>query len=259
MGYQASPYKKRLLKNGSTPVKKVSEEEQQIYSTFKPPNSALEGKIEEKSSSQENLFGMENNTPSRMESTTTAAVVGQNEIHKGGIEDEIKKRSVISDDHKWKSNSLTKTRTAQMTQNGSITNLYKNNSQRLCNSESSSPQTERRNDPITSSPRSNEESTMTFEANPLINVNSRLNSNAPLKNKDFNPHMLENTEKVIIPKEPNRSNQKVNGNNSSSDCNVSEFAQVSEDMNELVYHLNSIQNDISELAGKSISISENNA
>ena len=46
MAYQASPYKKRLLKNGSTPVKKVSQEEQQIYSTFKPPNSALEGNIE---------------------------------------------------------------------------------------------------------------------------------------------------------------------------------------------------------------------
>ena len=43
-------------------------------------------------------------------------------------------------------------------------------------------------------------------------------------------------------------------NKNSSSNNVSEFAQVSEDMNELVYHLNSIQNDISELAGKSISL-----
>ena len=212
----------------------------------------------EKNSSQENVFGMENNTPSRKESTTNTAVVGQNEIFKGGIEDEIKKHSIISDDQKWKSNSLTKTRTAQMSKNGSITNLFKNTSQRLCNSESSSPQTERRNDSITSSARSNEESNINFEANPLINVNTRQNSNAPLKNKDFNPHMLENTDKVIILKEPHRSNPKVNGNNSTSDCNVSEFAQVSEDMNELVYHLNSIQNDISELAGKSISISENN-
>ena len=42
-----------------------------------------------------------------------------------------------------------------------------------------------------------------------------------------------------------------------SSSNVSEFAQVSEDMNELVYHLNSIQNDISELAGKNISLCEN--
>ena len=89
-------------------------------------------------------------------------------------------------------------------------------------------------------------------------MNSRQNSNAPLKNEDFNPHMLDNTNNSMIAKEPNRSNKKVRGNNSSSDCNVSEFAQVSEDMNELVYHLNSIQNDISELAGKSISISENN-
>ena len=212
----------------------------------------------EKNSSQENVFGMENNTPSRKESTTNTAVVGQNEIFKGGIEDEMKKHSIISDDQKWKSNSLTKTRTAQMSKNGSITNLFKNTSQRLCNSESSSPQTERRNDAITSSARGNEESNINFEANPLINVNTRQNSNAPLKNKDFNPHMLENTDKVIILKEPHRSNPKVNGNNSTSDCNVSEFAQVSEDMNELVYHLNSIQNDISELAGKSISISENN-
>ena len=212
----------------------------------------------EKNSSQENAFGMENNTPSRKESTTNTAVVGQNEIFKGGIEDEMKKHSIISDDQKWKSNSLTKTRTAQMSKNGSITNLFKNTSQRLCNSESSSPQTERRNDSITSSARSNEESNINFEASPLINVNSRQNSNAPLKNKDFNPHMLDNTNNPIIPKEPNRSNQKISGNNSSSGCNVSEFAQVSEDMNELVYHLNSIQNDISELAGKSISISENN-
>ena len=38
---------------------------------------------------------------------------------------------------------------------------------------------------------------------------------------------------------------------------VSDFAQeVSADMNELVFHLNSIQNDISELAGRPISINE---
>lgn len=33
-----------------------------------------------------------------------------------------------------------------------------------------------------------------------------------------------------------------------------EFAQVSQDMSELVYHLNAIQNDISELAGRPISL-----
>ena len=51
----------------------------------------------------------------------------------------------------------------------------------------------------------------------------------------------------------------TNDKNTSSNVtnNVSEFAQVSEDMNELVYHLNSIQNDISELAGKNISLCEN--
>ena len=36
----------------------------------------------------------------------------------------------------------------------------------------------------------------------------------------------------------------------------SEFAKVSEDMTELVFHLNTIQNDISELAGRPISIVE---
>merc|ERR1719412_1729092 len=35
-----------------------------------------------------------------------------------------------------------------------------------------------------------------------------------------------------------------------------EFAQVSQDMSELVYHLNSIQNDISELAGRPISLTK---
>ena len=39
----------------------------------------------------------------------------------------------------------------------------------------------------------------------------------------------------------------------------SEFAKVSEDMSELVFHLNTIQNDISELAGRPISIVENNS
>ena len=35
-----------------------------------------------------------------------------------------------------------------------------------------------------------------------------------------------------------------------------QFAQVSQDMSELVYHLNSIQNDISELAGRPISLTK---
>ena len=38
--------------------------------------------------------------------------------------------------------------------------------------------------------------------------------------------------------------------------NETEFAQVSQDMSELVYHLNSIQNDISELAGRPISLTK---
>ena len=47
------------------------------------------------------------------------------------------------------------------------------------------------------------------------------------------------------------------GNNEASAAGKSEFAKVSDDMNELVYHLNSIQNDISELAGRPISIYDN--
>ena len=35
-----------------------------------------------------------------------------------------------------------------------------------------------------------------------------------------------------------------------------QFAQVSQDMSELVYHLNTIQNDISELAGRPISLTK---
>ena len=57
-------------------------------------------------------------------------------------------------------------------------------------------------------------------------------------------------------------NLKRGGNFDSTQLQVridkSEFAKVSEDMNELVYHLNSIQHDISELAGRPISICDNN-
>ena len=35
-----------------------------------------------------------------------------------------------------------------------------------------------------------------------------------------------------------------------------QFVQVSQDMSELVYHLNTIQNDISELAGRPISLTK---
>ena len=38
-----------------------------------------------------------------------------------------------------------------------------------------------------------------------------------------------------------------------------EFSRVSEDMNELVFHLDTIQNDISELAGRPISVYDNNS
>ena len=55
--------------------------------------------------------------------------------------------------------------------------------------------------------------------------------------------------------------EKKQSKNESSSKNETEhksqqFAQVSQDMSELVYHLNSIQNDISELAGRPISLTK---
>lgn len=52
-----------------------------------------------------------------------------------------------------------------------------------------------------------------------------------------------------------------NGDNAKQSIEIREkkqtdFAQVSQDMSELVYHLNSIQNDISELAGRPISLTK---
>lgn len=47
---------------------------------------------------------------------------------------------------------------------------------------------------------------------------------------------------------------KNSGTSGEMDPSQSEFARVSEDMSELVFHLNSIQNDISEMAGKPISL-----
>ena len=48
----------------------------------------------------------------------------------------------------------------------------------------------------------------------------------------------------------------VNGGDKSSNL-AGEFSRVSEDMNELVFHLDAIQNDISELAGRPISVYDN--
>ena len=53
-------------------------------------------------------------------------------------------------------------------------------------------------------------------------------------------------------KRENSKQEEDGGNNKRS-----EFARVSEDMSELVFHLNSIQNDISHLAGRPISVYEN--
>ena len=52
----------------------------------------------------------------------------------------------------------------------------------------------------------------------------------------------------------NESSSKNNGE--TEGIQSQQFAQVSQDMSELVYHLNSIQNDISELAGRPISLTQ---
>lgn len=84
--------------------------------------------------------------------------------------------------------------------------------------------------------------------------NSNLYKNTPqrLCNSEHSSPLVERRKDEV------NLDEKGNDKKYSSDCNVSEFAQVSEDMNELVYHLSSIQNDISELAGKPISLCENN-
>ena len=46
MAFHGSPYKKKMSRNGPNALNRLSKEKQQIYSTFKPPNSALEGNIE---------------------------------------------------------------------------------------------------------------------------------------------------------------------------------------------------------------------
>ena len=163
-----------------------------------------------------------NDTPRRNDTNGDSNNVGEHykdvKLDKVG---ELQSSCGVYDDQKWKSNSLTKTRTGQESNNFACKNQPRNPSQRACSSEQSSPQLERRNNQI--------------EPINCINGGSV---------KDSGIHQ-----------KPNGNIESSHGKISSS--NVSEFAQVSEDMNELVYHLNSIQNDISELAGKNISLCEN--
>ena len=53
-----------------------------------------------------------------------------------------------------------------------------------------------------------------------------------------------------------KKNESSSKNNAETGIKSQQFAQVSQDMSELVYHLNSIQNDISELAGRPISLTK---
>lgn len=61
--------------------------------------------------------------------------------------------------------------------------------------------------------------------------------------------------KNVDPNKPNKTEQnEIQQDGTAKD--PSEFAQVSQDMSELVFHLNSIQHDISELAGRPISLTQ---
>ena len=123
--------------------------------------------------------------------------------------------------------------------------------QRLCSSEHSSPQSERRKDEIISSNHTNNGEPSSFlNVTTATNINEKMNSNVPLMTYELNPVNGDHGKEKLV-----HSNNLKEKRSFSEDCNVSEFAQVSDDMNELVYHLNSIQNDISELSGKSISLS----
>ena len=138
-----------------------------------------------------------------------------------------------------------------MSNNASANHLYRTKPQRLCSSEHSSPQSERRKDQIISSNHTNGEPSSFPNVTSATNINEKINSNVPVMTYELNSHGQnhDNVKETLV-----HSNNLNDKRPSSEDCNVSEFAQVSEDMNELVYHLNSIQNDISELAGKSISL-----
>ena len=56
--------------------------------------------------------------------------------------------------------------------------------------------------------------------------------------------------------EPKKNESSSKNNGETEGIQSQQFAQVSQDMSELVYHLNSIQNDISELAGRPISLTQ---
>ena len=71
------------------------------------------------------------------------------------------------------------------------------------------------------------------------------------------PHSKDKSFIVFIPCFPDTSKDDTSAQESANkNIQETEFAQVSQDMSELVYHLNSIQNDISELAGRPISLTK---
>ena len=78
-------------------------------------------------------------------------------------------------EQKWKSNSLTKPVTSKLNNVAGSNNLYRNNPQRLCSSEHSSPQTERRKDQIISSNHTNGEQSSISTVMSTTNINEKTN------------------------------------------------------------------------------------
>ena len=85
-------------------------------------------------------------------------------------------------------------------------------------------------------------------------VSCSANATPQLARKNFDNEFI--GEENIFPGNggPSSNTQQQQQQHPAAAVDKSEFAKVSEDMNELVYHLNTIQHDISELAGRPISI-----
>ena len=142
-------------------------------------------------------------------------------------------------EHASKSNSLTRKPNSQVLSTGDSNTT--NPCQRLCTSEQSSPMVERRVEELKS-----------FSSSSIAAKHSKDIISPCHQNVKDQKENCENSEGNF-----QHHNEMADKKAVSDNSTISEFAQVSEDMNDLVYHLNSIQNDISELAGKPISICDN--
>merc|ERR1719461_312991 len=112
------PYKSRLIKGGGVPVStKNVPKDQQIYSTFKPPASVGEERNEDGLKNPPIAVTTENDIPSRND--TNGDSKGVTEHYKDVKLDKVGEFQSKNeeDGQKWKSNSLTKTRSGQTTSN----------------------------------------------------------------------------------------------------------------------------------------------